>query len=371
MSERPATDEARLALYLREVSADWAMLNRERFRARLKPPVFEVFEGDGLLGQYDSKTRTLRLSRELLLRAPWGDIVEVLKHEMAHQYVLEALGVRDETAHGRTFRAVCRDLGIDPSAASPLGQQSEEDARLSARIEKLLALAQSANVHEAEAAMVAAQRLLARHRFGQKSTSVDGLNAPGAPQPRAHYTYRQLGEPQGRIYEPDRVLAGLLAAHFFVEAIWVSALRKSDGLRGSVLEVCGTRAHVDLAEYVHGFLKHTSERLYEEHARARGGRSRADRRAYLAGVMAGFRRKLEQEQQRLSAEEGLVWVQDGDLTDYYRHRHPRIRQVRYLSERGGQAFRQGEAAGARIILRRAFAEGPSQGGAPPLLPPRR
>ena len=46
-------------------------------------------------------------------------MVEVLKHEMAHQYAHEILGARDESAHGEAFRTVCQRLGIDASGDVP------------------------------------------------------------------------------------------------------------------------------------------------------------------------------------------------------------------------------------------------------------
>ena len=53
------------------------------------------------------------------------------------------------------------------------------------------------------------------------------------------------------------ILAGILSDHFFVEVIWVPVWRPLDGKRGSVLEVCGSPANLELAEYVHAFVNHT------------------------------------------------------------------------------------------------------------------
>jgi hypothetical protein len=62
------------------------------------------------LGRWIESTRTLEISRPLVLEQPWGIVVEVLKHEMAHQYVSEVLGERHETAHGPNFRPVVQRL---------------------------------------------------------------------------------------------------------------------------------------------------------------------------------------------------------------------------------------------------------------------
>ena len=105
---------------------------------------------------------------------------------MAHQYVHEVLGKVDESAHGPAFRELCARLGIDAGAAGvpAAGAPSADDARVLERIARLLALAESANVHEAQAAMNAAQRLMLKHNLEQPRRR----GAPGAlrlPPPRA------------------------------------------------------------------------------------------------------------------------------------------------------------------------------------------
>ena len=71
-------------------------------------------------------------------------LVEVLKHEMAHQFVDEVLGVHDEPDHGPVFRQVCDERGIDARAAGAPDADRARDHVLD-RIAKLLALAGSPN----------------------------------------------------------------------------------------------------------------------------------------------------------------------------------------------------------------------------------
>jgi hypothetical protein len=279
-------------------------------------------------------------------------VVEVLKHEMAHQFVHEVLGRTEESAHGPAFQNLCELLGIDPSAAGmPSGDgKSDEDTRVLGRIAKLLALAESANVHEAQAAMSAAQRLMLKYN----------LESVADPR-RAHaYGFRHLGKPTGRVTEAERLLGTILGSHFFVEVIWVPVYRAAEGKRGSVLEACGTPANLEMAAYVHAFLTHTSEQLWREHKRDKRIRGDRDRRTYLAGVMLGFLEKLNA-QKVASKEQGLVWVGDSDLTDFYRKRHPRIVQVRHMGSRRTEAHHHGREAGRRIVLTKPVAGGPSGG----------
>src|SRR5262245_19660563 len=116
------------AALLRELRARYDWDNRERFGGRLLPPVIRLSDSSVRLGQWHAATRTLELSRALVLGRPWLEVTSVVEHEMAHQYVDEFLKVRDETAHGETFRRVCAERGIDARAAGAPASGSATDA---------------------------------------------------------------------------------------------------------------------------------------------------------------------------------------------------------------------------------------------------
>jgi hypothetical protein len=137
--------------------------------------------------------------------------------------------------------------------------------------------------------------------------------------------------------------------HFFVEGIWIPVYRPLEAKRGSVLEICGSSANLAIAEYVHGFLHATAERLWRDHRKARGIRHNRDRRTFLAGVMVGFADKLAR-QDASSRSEGLVWVKDADLSGYFRRRHPYVRHVRHTGQRRTDAWAHGREAGRKIVL---------------------
>ncbi len=344
------------AALLRELAQEHRRLSASHFRERLRVPQFVLSETKSNLGRWISDERVIELSRSMLLSRPWAASLEVLKHEMLHQFVDEVLNVTDETAHGATFREVGEKLGIDTRAAG-MPDASGTESHVLDRITKLLALAESPNRNEAEAAMAAAQRLLLKHNLD--------LCASHAQR---GYGFRQVGKPKTRTFEPDRLLATLITTHFFVEGIWVSAYMPFEERRGSVLEIAGTRENMEIAEYVHQFLEHTATRLFEENVGKRSV-TRGDRRTFLAGVYSGVNDRLaaERKKQRTA---GLVWVKDADLFAYYKQRHPHIRHVRYASGRETDAYARGRAEGQRVIIHRGIQRGPSAGG-PKLLGPGR
>jgi hypothetical protein len=358
------TAELETAL-LRELRASYQDLNASYFKRALRPASIRLSDNGARLGQWDPTHRSIEMSRTLIVSQAWGSVLEVLKHEMAHQYVHEVLGRTAEPAHGPAFREVCERLGIDarasgmPQPESQGGSSEPGHLKILERVSQLLALAQSSNAHEAQAATNLAQKLMLKYNLES--------SALGA---RRGYDFRHLGSPSGRITESERVLSIILGEHFFVEVIWVPVYRPLEKKRGQVLEICGTPANLEMAAYVHAFLTQAAERLWIEHKRSANIAGNRDRRTYLAGVMEGFRDKLAVET-RKHKEQGLVWVGDADLEAFYRRRHPHIRHSRTAGHLRTDAHVAGRSAGRRLVLHRGIHAESARGRGPALLPPRR
>ncbi|PRQ03740.1 SprT-like family protein [Enhygromyxa salina] len=343
--------EAKLA---KRLLYEWNAINYTYFKEALRQPVLRLSDTRQRLGQWHGELRSLEVSRTLVLERPWAEVVEVLKHEVAHQFVDECLAV-EETAHGPAFRSVCERLGIDGRAtASPVAGEPDDDpaTRTVARIRKLLALAQSPNQHEAEAAATAARRLMLKFNI-----EVD-QSETREPEGR-RYGYRHLGRPSGRIFEHDRRLAVILTTYFFVEGLWIPVYRPLEGKRGSVFEICGLEANLIMAEHVHAFLTATAARLWSEYKRETGRSSNRDRQAFLAGVMKGFAAKLAAQSVQFQ-EQGLIWVPGAELGAYFRRRYPRVQTVRRGGARRNEAYSEGHRAGRDIVLSKPVESGSSK-----------
>lgn len=353
--------ERKLLARLRD---EWASINYTHFKQALRAPVFELSDTRTRLGRWVGEHRCLEISRPLVLERPWPEVVEVLKHEVAHQFIDECLHV-DEPPHGPTFKKTCARLGIDGRASGDPRDTAEdrEDpaSRTVARIRKLLALAESPNLHEAEAAATAARRLMLK--FNIEVEQAMATNAEAGPGRR--YGFRHLGKPSGRILEHDRRLAHILTEYFFVEGIWIPVYRPREGKRGSVFEIVGLEHNLQMAEHVHAFLSATAMRLWRDYRRETGRSSNRDRQAFLAGVMGGFEAKLDKQSARFG-EQGLVWVPAPDLDQYFRRRYPRVQTVRRSGARRNEAYSQGDQAGRNIVLSKPVESGSS--GAKPKRP---
>jgi len=323
---------------IRALRGSYDELNATLFGGALKPPSFGLGRSRSRLGCWDPELRAIEISEPLLLERGWSAAIAVLEHEMAHQFVHERLG-GDERAHGPLFQKVCEERGIDARAAGePEGGGASHPVL--DRIRKLLALAQSANPHEAQSAARTAQRLMLRY-------NIDQLGAERSDG----YTSRRLGRTTGRTTEAERLLGTILQDHFFVDVVWVHGYRPTDGVHGRVMEVCGRHENVEIADYVFHFVTATADRLWNEHKGRNGIRGNGGRRAYLAGVMAGFRDQLDQQREQ-QTERGLVWRGDPDLDRYFARRHPLV-STRGFFEGAHDATREhGRRDGRSIVLHR-------------------
>ena len=335
------------AALLRELRAAYDWENDARFGKRLRPAVLVLADATSRHGAWVRATRRLELARTLVLERSWPEVIGVLQHEMAHQFVDEVLGQAGEAAHGETFQRVCEERGIDGKAAgAPVAALGVEVDRVLERIRKLLALAGSANQNEAEIAMRRAHELMLRHNIEHAAQRT--------------YEVRHLGDPARRGTRVEADIAGILAAFFFVKVIRIPVYLPRDGKRGAVYEITGTHANVEMASHVYAFLLATATRLWDEHRRDHRGR---DRLSYQCGVVRGFAEKLEAERTELVGT-GLVWRGDRQLEEFYRARNPRITR-RSRSVRLDGAHAAGREAGRTVVLHKPVEHGPS--GSPRLL----
>lgn len=342
---------------MRQLLGEWRSFNWSLFGDVMRSPVIELTHDASRLGEWRRTERVIALSRHLVIERPWLETLEVLKHEMAHQFVNEVLGAEEEP-HGPRFRRACEVRGIDASPRHVGGDvASAPTDRVVARVRKLLALAESSNQHEAELAATTAQRLMMKFNI-----DLDRANATKPEHCRAIW----LGEPTGRLQLYHRKLSNILVRYFFVEGIWVPVYRPKEGKKGTVLEVCGRPENLLMAEFVYDFLLRTTDRLWEAHKRSTGLRSNQNRRNFIAGALSGFEDKLRA--QRVHAQtEGLVWVGGNAEREYLERRYPRRTSTRASSGHEREGFAAGQDAGRDIVLSRPVHDTGS-GGPPRALP---
>ena len=136
----------------------WRYYDEEYLGKALREPLIVLNEAEEELGHWDASYGRLSISVRHIERHPWLEVMETLRHEMAHQYVDEVLQPRGEEPHGAAFQQACKKLRCSPRARG--GKESSTspgaDERILRLIKKLLSLSSSPNENEAQAAVTVA-----------------------------------------------------------------------------------------------------------------------------------------------------------------------------------------------------------------------
>ena len=82
-----------------------------QYNLPLKKIIIQISRHEATLGTWDSRFRRISLSYKLLLEQPWNIVLEIFKHEIAHQYADEVL--LDQGSHGALFLKACDVIRVE------------------------------------------------------------------------------------------------------------------------------------------------------------------------------------------------------------------------------------------------------------------
>jgi hypothetical protein len=308
---------------------------------QFKAPIFELKKMLSL-GTWDAERNVIALNREFILSHKWEYVVEILVHEMAHQYVTVFLGA-DDRPHGALFLQACELFRIKPNATARYKNFNEDEPtechdRIVEKIHKLLALAQSDNKNEAESAMLKAQSLIHYYNIELIET-----------QKKQHYVSHWLGKCTLRHGREEYALVRFITEYYFVHSILIRSYLVERDKPGSVFEISGSQANVEIAHYVYDFIRHYIDRSWNSHPEFRQQRHKTD---FALGIIAGFKDKIKlQHQQDNSGTTALVRRCDLQLQSYIKYRYPRLTSRRSGRRQENQAARQaGYKKGQEMII---------------------
>ena len=339
------------------LSREWehaTWLLDDKHRGLMKRPLFRLVDMSSRWGCWKWARNEISISRKLALDYPWDSVREVLHHEMAHQ-LADRIRVGDsETAHGPAFQKACRLLRANPKASGtylPLkdrysSNRISDNDRILIRIRKLMALSESRNEHEAEAAMIKAHELMARY-------NVDLISRDRT----RNFVSVFVGRPALRHTRDAYYLSSLLIDFYFVQGIWVSAWVPGRLKMGRVLEITGTPENIVSAEYVHGFVKNHINTQWSRYNQERH-LTLHRKTDFAAGIIEGFRDKLENGRpadpgNRESGQ--IVKIQDPRLMDHIRYRYPHTRTYHSaISSQDEQVIEDGREIGRKMVIFRGI-----------------
>ena len=285
--------------YTEEIEFRWArQLLKEHRRicyqqnVSLPTPVISIAAGKNRLGYWVPASRTIAISRYLIENNPWETVLEILKHEMAHQYVSTYFDNAD--CHGNAFKTACEKLGVHPCFA---GSSSPEKEHLAAftgtlpekaqtmlrRVEKLLALGQSSVASEARAASRKANYLLNKY-------NLDLIARDETDAPDIKYLYLRTGKK--RMETIEKLILVFLEEFYFVNCVTATIYDAETDEEYKAGVLTGKKEALVVAEYVFWFLLHTSKALWKDFRKKHAGQ-RAGKVAFDSGFMQGIRSNHE------------------------------------------------------------------------------
>ena len=336
-----AVPEELQRVWARRLLQFYELYNDQYLKGQLRPPAFRIDVSESQLGSWDSLSRTITMSARHIIEHRWESVLDTLRHEMAHQYVHDVLGMGDAEPHGSAFQRACRLLRCDAGATArgaTLEKADRKRREMVERVKELLALAGSPNEHEAANAMRMANKYLLKYNL-----SLSEMDGP------KEYSVRHLGKCSARVQEYEYSLAHILQEHFFVQVIWTFSYDPLTNKSGRVLQISGTDENLEIAEYVHDYVMRLTKPLWEAH-RAQWGSQNGTKFQYLAGVIQGLSDKLDAQRTTLKSEHGLVWRDDPELQEFFRHLHPRTRTIGGSGVRRGGGYEAGRRDGKEINI---------------------
>ena len=210
---------------------------------------------------------------------------DVIGHETAHMINMHLF---KNTGHNKQFREICKDLGVQNNESYLLNDLYSESTSSSIieKIKKLLALSESANIHESNSALLKARNLMAKHNISVISDS-EKIYRCGLID-FTNFTIEL------------NVLSNIVKK---VTGCWI--LRKDQTNRKNRLYIHGSKTEVEVGEYLFHYLK---RELAEEYAKVRNNLNYTSgaKKSFYIGVLEEI--NLRFEKQERTEEWGLIKI---------------------------------------------------------------
>ncbi len=304
-----------------------------------------TFQKEQLLGQFDSDTLTIGLHHHLAWLAKNDVIKNILRHELAHYFCFIEKKYHSGP-HGKDFKDVCRQFGWGAdvfqayASIEHLNQNVEGDLKTERLIEKvknLFKLAASANVHEAELAVLKANQLLLKHHLDQESLTSN-------PRQKTEIFVKRL-HTQGRKDAKLQAIYQILS-HFLVAPVY------NYGDKKVFLEVTGTLANVEMADYVCQYLLRHLDFLWEQQTSLMG---LSAKNSFYHGLSEGFKVKQQKIKDQFSpqAQNQLVVLAD-ELNWGLKMAYGSLRGSGRTIKLDDHAYEKGKKAGQNLAINPAL-----------------
>lgn len=302
------------------------------------PIAIVIYNGGNRLGYFDPDFYELGF-HEILMRLPFGEQMNIIRHELAHYLLYLTHGPGTIAAHGPEFREFCRSYGWSEEVGRasmeipPSDRTSVEESAPLRKIRKLMALGTGSNVFEAESAMLKARELLVKYG-AEKSTL----------EPEEEVAFVKTVFQKKKIDAKLQAIARILQT-FFVYPVF----RKGTGI--CRLDILGSELHIKIADHVAIVLDRTFEELWLETKKDKGLQGITAKNSFFLGIAKGYCNKIAFLQRSETEDRNTLIVLEGQLEKAKQLVYPR--KLGSLKTRRGfcpESARLGELAGQDLQI---------------------
>ncbi len=276
-------------------------------------------------------------------------IRDVLRHEIAHMMTHLYYGTNID-AHGTEFKNICSRYGwsheiskatLDIASANDSYEGDLKTEKLLAKLQKLMALSESTNTHEAELAMSKANELLIKHNLDRLEVDQDDEVVYVLPVMFSAKSNAKMHA----VYE--------ILKTFYVAPVFTKR-------QGQVaLDIVGDQASVKIAEYVSFFLQDELERLWIKAKKENDLKGLRAKNSFFSGVARGYVEKIQNSQKEFH-QSALVKVQ-GSSQKMLARVYGRLSSTSSSSKADSSALHAGSNAGKKMNIRTGIEKRGNQG----------
>lgn len=265
-----------------------------------------------MLGYFNAELFEIGLNKHFIIDDT--DLLDTLRHELAHYYCWIT---KNDLTHSTQFRSICKNFGWTKSVFESCKTiDAPTNSKISSKIQKLLALSNSTNPHEAQSALIKANQLLLTHQEISADLAVRRVLSGKRSNPK----WQAISE---------------ILRTFGVHPVF----NRGQGI--SYLEVFGPTHNVMTAEYIACFLNRELEHLWK-------GYGKGLKSAFFDGIAKGYLKKIKPVQKPFK--KGLI-VLENTLTENLWMPYPHLHHTRRPRKTCLASLKAGLKAGASLTIR--------------------
>ena len=303
-----------------------------------------IYNNKSMLGYFDPHFYELGF-HECLMQSSKEQLHNIIRHELAHYMTFITYG-NSVQPHASEFKAFCQSIGWGEEVYKATccldgGENTSEMEKSSIfrKVQKLMALSNSSNTHEAESAMIKSQQLLLQHNI--ESEYIESADDDKMFLKRIMQQKKENAK--------MRSIARILET-FFVTCVY----RRAEGF--ICLEILGNAVNIEIAEYVADILHHKLDTLWdqaqEQHADLKG---MVAKNSFFQGIAKGYCTKINFLKREYNSDTAqALQVIEKKLSDAKAHAYPRLSSTKSNGNYCPESSALGEQMGKQLNINPAI-----------------